>query len=73
MHRPPRHRRHHDTVAVATYCYTGTNGQWWSFDDAWSIQKKTEYIKAKGLLGGMIWEMSGDTGVLMTALDNGLR
>ncbi|GII91471.1 glycosyl hydrolase family 18 protein [Sinosporangium siamense] len=63
----------HDTVAIATYCYTGNGGQWWSFDDAWSIQKKTEYIKAKGLLGGMIWEMTGDTGVLMTALDNGLR
>jgi chitinase len=30
--------------------------------------------KAKGLLGGMIWEMSGDTasGTLMSALHSGL-
>ncbi|WP_406001938.1 hypothetical protein [Streptomyces sp. NBC_00829] len=33
------------------------------------------YRDAKGLLGGMIWEMSGDTpgGALLAALDSGLR
>nr|WP_082535329.1 glycosyl hydrolase family 18 protein [Nonomuraea pusilla] len=62
----------HDEQAVATYCYTGDNGQWWTFDDAWSIGKKTAWLKSKGLLGAMIWEMSGDTGVLTTALDTGL-
>jgi chitinase len=30
-------------------------------------------IKGKGLLGMMIWEMSGDTGTLMGAVDTGLR
>ncbi|MCT2594394.1 fibronectin type III domain-containing protein [Streptomyces sp. N2-109] len=66
---------HHDTESVSTYGYTGPGGQWWSFDDAWSIKKKTEYIKSKGLLGGMIWEMSGDTpnGSLMSALHGGLQ
>ncbi|MCO5970842.1 glycosyl hydrolase family 18 protein [Actinoallomurus soli] len=64
---------YHDEQAVATYCYTGANGQWWSFDDPWSIGKKTDYIKSKNLLGAMIWEMSGDTGPLMTALDSGLH
>ncbi|MEV0582621.1 glycosyl hydrolase family 18 protein [Nonomuraea sp. NPDC050310] len=63
----------HDEQAVATYCYTGNNGQWWTFDDAWAIGKKTAWLKQKGLLGAMIWEMSGDTGVLTTALDNGLK
>ncbi|MFI6297341.1 glycosyl hydrolase family 18 protein [Nonomuraea sp. NPDC050790] len=63
----------HDEAAVATYCYTGPGGQWWSFDDTWSIGKKTAWIKSKGLLGAMIWEMSGDTGTLTTALDAGLR
>jgi len=65
---------HHDTQSVATYCYTGNNGQWWTFDDAWSIGQKTAWLKRQGLLGGMIWEMSGDTanGTLMTALHNGL-
>ncbi|GII29001.1 glycosyl hydrolase family 18 protein [Planotetraspora mira] len=63
----------HDEQAVATYCFTGNGGQWWSFDDAWSIGRKTAWLKSKGLLGAMIWEMSGDTGSLTTALDAGLK
>jgi chitinase len=62
---------YHDEPAVATYCYTGN--QWWSFDDTWSIGKKTAWIKSKGLLGAMAWEMSGDPGTLLTAVDTGLR
>ncbi|TCO65046.1 glycosyl hydrolase family 18 protein [Actinocrispum wychmicini] len=61
----------HDTVAVASYCYTGN--QWWTFDDTWSIGQKTAWIKSKGLLGAMAWEMSGDPGSLLTAVDTGLR
>ncbi|MYW03622.1 glycosyl hydrolase family 18 protein [Streptomyces sp. SID3343] len=66
---------YHDEQSVSTYGYTGPGGQWWSFDDAWSIAKKTAYLKSKNLLGAMVWEMSGDTpnGALMTALDNGLK
>jgi len=42
--------------------------------DTWSIQQKTSWLKSKGLLGAMVWEMSGDTasGTLMTALHSGL-
>jgi chitinase len=61
----------HDTTVVATWCYTGS--QWWTFDDAWSLGQKTAWIKSKGLLGVMIWEMSGDTGTLMGAIDTGLH
>ncbi|MGC0416431.1 glycosyl hydrolase family 18 protein [Embleya sp. AB8] len=66
---------YHDEQSISTYGYTGAGGQWWTFDDAWSIGKKTAYLKAKNLLGAMIWEMSGDTpnGGLITALDNGLK
>ncbi|TQS30812.1 chitinase [Microbispora sp. KK1-11] len=63
----------HDEQAVATSCYTGNGGQWWSFDDAWSIGRKAAWLRSKGLLGAMIWEMSGDTGTLMGALDAGLK
>ncbi|MET9618521.1 glycosyl hydrolase family 18 protein [Kitasatospora indigofera] len=65
----------HDTQSISTYGYTGAGGQWWTFDDPWSIGQKTAYLKSKGLLGSMIWEMSGDTptGTLITALDNGLK
>ncbi|MFE7434720.1 glycosyl hydrolase family 18 protein [Streptomyces tendae] len=66
---------HHDEESVSTFGYTGPGGQWWSFDDTWSIGKKTDWVKSKGLLGGFVWEMSGDTsdGRLMTALDDGLK
>ncbi|MEU7530851.1 glycosyl hydrolase family 18 protein [Saccharothrix sp. NPDC042600] len=64
---------YHDEAAVATSCFTGNGGQWWTFDDVWSIQKKTAWMKSRGLLGAMIWEMSGDTGTLMGAVDAGLR
>ncbi|WP_283133154.1 glycosyl hydrolase family 18 protein [Rhizohabitans arisaemae] len=63
----------HDTQSVSTYCFTGNGGEWWTFDDAWSIQQKTAWLKSKNMLGAMIWEMSGDTGTLMNALDAGLR
>ncbi|MEU8267267.1 glycosyl hydrolase family 18 protein [Sphaerisporangium sp. NPDC049002] len=63
----------HDTQSVATYCFTGNGGQWWSFDDTWSIARKTAWLRTKGLLGAMIWEMSGDPGTLTTALDAGLK
>ncbi|MEO3972918.1 glycosyl hydrolase family 18 protein [Streptomyces sp. CAU 1734] len=65
---------HHDEQSGSTYGYTGPGGQWWSFDDTWSIGKKTEWIRSKGLLGAMVWEMSGDTpgGTLMNALHTGL-
>ncbi|GAA4232720.1 glycosyl hydrolase family 18 protein [Actinomadura meridiana] len=62
----------HDEQAVATSCFTGDKGQWWSFDDPWSIGKKVEWLKSKGLLGAMIWEMSGDPGVLTKTLSDGL-
>ncbi|KJK55748.1 glycosyl hydrolase family 18 protein [Saccharothrix sp. ST-888] len=66
---------YHNQQSVATYGYTGAGGQWWTFDDPWSIGQKTAYPRSKGLLGGMIWEMSGDApnGTLITALDNGLK
>ncbi|AZQ75722.1 chitinase [Streptomyces luteoverticillatus] len=64
---------YHDEASVATYGYTGDGGQWWTFDDAWSIGKKTAWLKGKKLGGVMIWEMSGDSGTLMNAVDSGLR
>ncbi|MGH8877967.1 MAG: glycosyl hydrolase family 18 protein, partial [Stackebrandtia sp.] len=63
---------HHDEQSISTYCFTGDGGQWWSFDDPWSIERKTAWLKEKGLLGVMIWEMSGDDGSLMAAVDTGL-
>ncbi len=62
---------YHDTAAVASWGYDGTN--FWSFDDAWVIGQKAAYVKAKGLRGAMLWELDGDDGTLVGALDNGLK
>jgi chitinase len=64
----------HDPQSIATSCYTGPGGQWWTYDDPWSIGQKTAWLKQRGLLGAMIWEMSGDTagGSLITAVHSGL-
>jgi len=59
---------YHDTRSIATYKFTGDGGEWWSYDDAWCIGQKANYIKSKNLLGAMIWEMCGDDGTLMNAI-----
>ncbi len=63
--------RFRDTAAGALWLYDGTN--WWSYDDPTVIAQKTSYVKTKGLGGVMVWELDGDDGTLMTAVDAGLR
>lgn len=36
---------------------------WISYDDPESMRYKSEFIKSRGLGGGMFWELSGDTSV----------
>ena len=68
LHRLPRRAVHRHVLLHGRRA--GSGGR---FDDTWSIGQKTAWIKTKGLLGAMIWEMSGDTtGTLMTALNSGL-
>ncbi|MFV0634205.1 glycosyl hydrolase family 18 protein [Demequina sp.] len=47
-----------DADIVASWRYDGNN--WWSLDDAKSVSAKADYIRAKGLGGGMFWELDGD-------------
>jgi chitinase len=61
----------HDDNAVAAWGYDGSN--FWTFDDAWAFQKKAAYIKSKKLRGAMVWELDGDDGTLLNALDSGLK
>jgi chitinase len=63
--------RYRDTAAGALWLYDGTS--WWSYDDPTVIAQKTAYVKTKGLGGVMVWELDGDDGTLMTAVDAGLR
>ncbi|KAJ6118786.1 hypothetical protein N7471_013406 [Penicillium samsonianum] len=45
----------------ASYCYSSGSRLFISYDTPNIARKKGEYIKSKGLGGGMWWELSGDT------------
>lgn len=47
-----------DPHVVAPYVVKGD--KWFSFDDEFSIRRKSEYIKKMGLGGGMIWSIDTD-------------
>ncbi|MFV0285793.1 MAG: glycosyl hydrolase family 18 protein [Demequina sp.] len=49
---------YYDADIVASWRYDGN--QWWSIDDAKTVAAKADYIRAKGLGGGMFWELDGD-------------
>ncbi|KAJ6019852.1 hypothetical protein N7499_003035 [Penicillium canescens] len=45
---------------AASYCYNSGSRLFISYDTPEIARKKSEYIKSKGLGGGMWWELSGD-------------
>ena len=57
--------RHFDEVARVPWLYHPTSRIWISYDDAQSIGEKVQYVRANGLGGIMIWELSGDDGTLL--------
>ena len=56
----PKMTRYWDSEAQVPYLYDPVSKLWISYDDAQSIKVKADFIKAKGLGGAMIWEISGD-------------
>ena len=49
-----------DEDAQAPYLYNAATRHFISFDDEWSVRKKAEYVKQKGMGGVMFWEYSSD-------------
>lgn len=63
---------YYDPVAVAAWRYDGT--QWWSYDNAQTIERKAQYTLDLGLGGGMWWELDGDrNGELIAVYADKLR
>ena len=56
----PTMTRYWDADAKAPYLYDAARKLWISYDDPQSMKAKADFIKAKGLGGAMIWELSGD-------------
>jgi chitinase len=56
----PTMERYWDADAQVPYLYDPVRKLWISYDDPQSIKVKSGFIKAKGLGGAMIWEITGD-------------
>lgn len=64
--------RHFHSEAKVPWIYNGST--FISYDDAESLGIKAQYIKAKGLGGAMIWELSQDpSGTLLNTIFDDLR
>jgi chitinase len=61
-----------DPKSMAPWLFDGST--FWTYDDDLSIGAKVKYAKEHGLMGVMIWELSGDTadGKLIKTISNGL-
>ena len=62
------------TLDKVPYLWNPTNKTFISYDDPQSMAEKAKYIKAKGLGGGMIWEITEDdsTYSLLNALNSNM-
>lgn len=64
--------RYFSTESMVPWLFNGST--FISYEDEISIDYKAQYIKAKGLAGAMIWELSQDSNnVLLNSLHNGLK
>jgi chitinase len=69
----PKMKRTWDPVAQVPTLYDPVRRLFITYDDPTSIAIKAEYVKAMGLGGAMIWELSGDRDrVLLDILDASL-
>ena len=66
-------RRHWDKNAQVPWLYNPTSRVWITYDDARSIAAKAKFARRNKLGGIMIWELSGDDGTLLPAINRELR
>jgi chitinase len=62
-----------DAGAQVPWLYSPDAKVWITYDDPKSIELKAQYVREHGLAGVMIWELGGDDGSLLAAIDRGLR
>jgi chitinase len=59
--------------ARVPFLFNATTGTWVTYDDSASVAEKAAYARANGLGGVMAWEIGGDDGTLLRAIDRALR
>ena len=65
-------RRFWHAEAQAPWLYSSKSKVWITYDDPTSLARKAAYVREHGLGGIMIWELGGDDGNLLNAIDCGL-
>jgi chitinase len=58
--------------AQAPFAFNPTTGVWITFDDAESLARKADYVRARGLRGIMIWEAGSDDGTMTRVINEAL-
>ena len=58
--------------AQAPFAFNPTTRVWITFDDAESLTRKADYVRARGLRGIMIWEAGSDDGTTTRAIKEAL-
>ena len=71
---PERHgfRRYWQREAAVPWLYNPERRIWISYDDSQSVELKARYARQQGLGGIMFWELGGDDGTLLRAIQRGL-
>jgi chitinase len=72
---PERHgfRRYWHSEAKVPWLYNPDLQVWISYDDPEAVRLKAEYVRARGLGGVMFWELGGDDGTLLRAIQQGFE
>lgn len=63
---------HYDTTAEAPYLWNAATEEFISYENAQSLKAKANYIKQFNLGGILTWEIDGDNGHLLNAINEGL-
>jgi chitinase len=58
--------------AQAPFAFNPATGVWITFDDAESLARKADYVRARGLRGIMIWEAGSDDGAMTRVIREAL-
>ena len=66
-------RRYWDAEARVPWLYNPQTQVWITYDDAQSLREKAAFVRRERLGGIMIWELSGDNGTLLPAINQALR
>jgi chitinase len=70
----PGYKFYRDRKAKAPYLYNAQTRQFITFDDEWSVRKKSKYVIDKKLAGVMFWEYDSDLkGYLLNEINRDLR